>query len=121
MLILNLFRYDLIAELNRNSNDLLTLMNKLSYYFGLIGAFGMFLVANFQESAVIQIHLGGAFLSFGFGCAYMVCQSWISHLMVPLFASRRVAHIRSVLAGVGVIAFFTGNLYYFGHSLCYGF
>ncbi|KAI6177376.1 hypothetical protein M3Y97_00900300 [Aphelenchoides bicaudatus] len=100
-------RYDLIAELNRNSNDMLTIINKLSWYFGMIGAFGMFLVANFQESAVIQVHLTGAFLSFGFGCVYMLCHAGLSHLMVPLFASRRVAHIRTVLSVVGIFAFFT--------------
>jgi hypothetical protein len=83
----------------------------------------MFLVANFQETAVIQVHLTGAFLyvfnelsfiyieysrSFGFGCIYMIIQAYISHIMVPLFASRRVAYIRSVYAGLGVILFFMG-------------
>lgn len=79
-----LFRYDLVSELNRNSNELLTIMNKIAYYFGVLGAVGTFLgelnkslqgtrtlVANFQETAVIQVHLTGAFLSFGFGCAYV--------------------------------------------------
>lgn len=48
-------------------------------------------------------------MSFGFGCIYMILQAIISHLMVPLFASRRVAYIRSVYAGLSVVAFFTGN------------
>jgi hypothetical protein len=36
----------------------------------------------------------------------MLVQSWISHIMVPLFASRRIAYIRTVLSALGVVAFF---------------
>jgi len=104
-------RYDLIAELNRNSNVKLKYLNKFAYIVGLVGSFGMFLVANFQETAVVQIHLTGALLSFGFGGIYMILHAVISHMMVPLFASRRAAYIRSVYAGIGFVAFFTALVF----------
>ncbi|KAI6233919.1 DNA damage-regulated autophagy modulator protein 1 [Aphelenchoides fujianensis] len=110
IVIINL-RYNLIAELVRDSNDLLKRLNNYGLYLGTFAATGMFIVANFQETAVIQIHLFGAFVCFGGGCLYMLIQSWISHLMCPLFAGRRVAYIRSVIAAISVLAFFTALIF----------
>ncbi|CAD5216012.1 unnamed protein product [Bursaphelenchus okinawaensis] len=104
-------RYSLIAELNRSSNILLKRLNRIALYFGTIGGIGMCIVANFQETAVVKIHLFGALNCFGFGGLYMILQSIISHIMCPLFAGRRAANVRSVLAIVSVIAFFVAVYY----------
>uniref|UniRef100_A0A915DPA4 CWH43-like N-terminal domain-containing protein n=1 Tax=Ditylenchus dipsaci TaxID=166011 RepID=A0A915DPA4_9BILA len=105
MLIVYL-RYSLVAELNRSSDLLLKSFNRLNLYAGLLGASGMFLVANFQETAVIQVHLFGAFLCFGSGCVYMLGQAWISYRMYPLFSGIRIAKIRGVMAIASVCLFF---------------
>ncbi|KAI6216031.1 hypothetical protein M3Y94_00455600 [Aphelenchoides besseyi] len=110
VLIINL-RYHLISELNRDSNQLLKRLNTYGLYLGTIAAFGMFVVANFQETAVIRIHLFGAFVCFGGGCLYMIGQTWISHLMYPLFAGRRIAYIRSAISAVSILAFFTALIF----------
>ncbi|CAD5221984.1 unnamed protein product [Bursaphelenchus xylophilus] len=104
-------RYSLIAELNRSSNLFLKRLNGLALYLGTFGGIGMFIVANFQETAVVKVHLFGAFTCFGFGGLYMVLQAIISHLMCPLFAGRRAANIRSVLAGFSVVSFFVAVYY----------
>jgi len=54
----------LVAELLSQNSDqeeypLISLTNRLSLFAGLLGGVGMFIVANFQETAVIQIHLTG--------------------------------------------------------------
>lgn len=96
-------------ELNRSTDLTLKLVNRVVFYLGLIGALGMFFVANFQETAVIQIHLFGAILCFGSGCLYMLGQTWISYRMHPLYANKRIAHIRLVLAVASSISFVTGK------------
>lgn len=88
----------------------LKVVNKIALYVGLLGAFGMFVVANFQETAVITIHLIAAFFCFGGSVIYMLCHAWISHRMVPVFASRRVAHWRTFFATAGTIAFVIGKI-----------
>ena len=105
------FRYSLIVELNRSYDEMLKLVNKISFYFGLLGAFGMFIVANFQETAVVIIHFSAAVTCFGGSVLYMICHAWISHRMVPLYASRRVAHWRTLFAVVGAILFIIGKLF----------
>jgi hypothetical protein len=104
MLIICL-RYSLVVELNRSSDLVLKSVNRLALYAGLFGAFGMFIVANFQETAVIQIHLSGAFVCFGSGTFYMFLQTWISYRMHPLFVGRRIAYIRGIIAVASVVCF----------------
>ncbi|KAH7732150.1 Frag1/DRAM/Sfk1 [Aphelenchoides avenae] len=98
-------RYSLVVELNRSSDLLLKATNRLAFYAGLLGALGMFIVANFQETAVIQFHLTGAFMCFGCGCIYMIIQTWITYRMHPLFVNRRIAYIRGAIALVSSVCF----------------
>ncbi|TMS36557.1 hypothetical protein L596_003696 [Steinernema carpocapsae] len=81
-------RYGLVKELNRNFHQNTTRLNNLSLYVGLLSSCGMFIVANFQETAVIQIHMGGAIVCFGGSCLYMLMQAAITWLMYPTFVSR---------------------------------
>uniref|UniRef100_A0A914ZEG8 DNA damage-regulated autophagy modulator protein 1 n=1 Tax=Parascaris univalens TaxID=6257 RepID=A0A914ZEG8_PARUN len=105
MLIIYL-RYSLVSELNRSADLCLKRVNELSLVAGLLGAFGMFLVANFQETAVLTVHLVSAFVCFGSGCVYMIMQAYISVHMHPLYANRRIGVIRSLFAIVAVTSFF---------------
>ncbi|KAI1731977.1 frag1/DRAM/Sfk1 family domain-containing protein [Ditylenchus destructor] len=98
-------RYSLVVELNRSSDLILKQFNRLSLYAGLLGAVGMSIVANFQETAVIQMHLFGAFLCFGSGCIYMLSQTWVSYRMYPLFAGMRIAKIRAVISVASTVMF----------------
>jgi len=98
-------RYSLVVELNRSSDLTLKTVNRVVLYFGLVGALGMFVVANFQEGAVVWIHITAAIICFGSGCLFMLGQGWISHRMHPLFAGKRIAHIRTIIAVIGSICF----------------
>ncbi|VDM50273.1 unnamed protein product [Toxocara canis] len=104
-MMLNL-SYSLVSELNRSADLCLKRVNELSLVAGLLGAVGMFFVANFQETAVLTVHLVSAFVCFGFGCVYMLMQAYISVHMYPLYANRRIGYIRSFIASVAVVSFF---------------
>jgi hypothetical protein len=49
-------------------------VNIVGLYLGWIGAFGISIVANFQETAVFRVHLTGALMAFGVGSAYLWTQ-----------------------------------------------
>jgi hypothetical protein len=48
--------------------------NKATLYVGLTSCVGLDIVANFQESNVIVVHLLGAFLCFAAGTIYFILQ-----------------------------------------------
>uniref|UniRef100_A0A183CBA9 DNA damage-regulated autophagy modulator protein 2 n=1 Tax=Globodera pallida TaxID=36090 RepID=A0A183CBA9_GLOPA len=105
--LLIILRYSLVVELNRSSDLKLKAVNRLAFYVGISSGVGMFIVANFQETAVVQVHLFGAFLCFGSGCVYMLLQSWVTYRMSPLFNGPQIAHIRLAIALAGTISFAT--------------
>jgi hypothetical protein len=49
-------------------------INLLGLYLGWVGAFGISIVANFQETAVFNVHLTGALMAFGVGSLYLWTQ-----------------------------------------------
>ena len=55
----------MVAELLSQNSDhedyIISISNRFSLFAGLIGGFGMFIVANFQETAVVRVHLTGKF------------------------------------------------------------
>ncbi|KAF7639625.1 hypothetical protein Mgra_00000950 [Meloidogyne graminicola] len=105
-----ILRYHLIAELiNQNSDfekQILFITNRFSLFSGLLGGLGMFIVANFQETAVVKVHLIGALLSFGSGCIYMLIQSFIVYKMFPKFVGKRIVYIRLIIAITSTFCFF---------------
>jgi hypothetical protein len=48
--------------------------NKVALVFGLVSCAGLDIVANFQESNVISVHMLGAFLCFAGGTIYFTLQ-----------------------------------------------
>ncbi|VDN32067.1 unnamed protein product [Gongylonema pulchrum] len=109
-------KYSLVVELNRGADLLLKRINFFTYVIGMLGAVGMFIVANFQfsvtvfcqESAVITVHLVAALTCFGSGCVYMLLQSFIAFYMYPLYNNRRIGFIRGAIALSAVLCFLTG-------------
>lgn len=49
-------------------------LNSLTFYMGAISCLGINLVANFQESNVLVVHMIGAFSTFGFATVYCCIQ-----------------------------------------------
>jgi hypothetical protein len=48
--------------------------NEVTLAFGLVSSFGLDMVANFQESSLIVVHMIGALLCFGAGTTYFILQ-----------------------------------------------
>ncbi|XP_071449864.1 DNA damage-regulated autophagy modulator protein 2 [Hetaerina americana] len=79
--------------------------NKWSLYLGLLACFGLSLVANFQETNVLVVHLTGAFLCFGVGTLYFWIQAFASYHLHPIVNGLWVAHLRMVLSVISTIFF----------------
>lgn len=90
--------------------------NKVTLAFGLASCAGLDIVANFQESNVIVVHMLGAFICFAAGTIYFILQVWISY-KIPGLASKWMLRIRAFLVGIcmlttistiipGIVAFY---------------
>jgi len=79
-------------------------------WLGYASAFGVSIVANFQESNVLIIHYFGAFLAFGGGLVYAWAQTIFSYKMNPKLAEPKVSNLRFVLCLFSTFFFFSSEL-----------
>jgi len=100
-------RYKQVSEFcsSHQLSSRLRLINYLSLGVGWLGAVGLSIVANFQETEVFVVHMTGAFMAFGFGTVYLWSQVLASILLCPLAHGRCMIVIRLVLAVVNTVAF----------------
>ncbi|KAF7387239.1 hypothetical protein HZH68_012916 [Vespula germanica] len=80
--------------------------NYWALILGLTTTLGVSIVANFQETSVIVVHMIGAFLCFGGGTAYFWTQAVCSFYLHPLGCSLRMAHLRTALSTFCTVCFF---------------
>ncbi|KAK6190204.1 hypothetical protein SNE40_002124 [Patella caerulea] len=82
------------------------LANKVALVIGLLGDLGASMVGNFQEDAVIEAHVVGAFMAFGLGGIYVWMQSVISYGVTSLNGTTKCCrHIRIVLCSTYTVLF----------------
>jgi hypothetical protein len=74
---------------------------------GFISVFGIIIVANFQASNVLSVHMTGALMAFGVGLLYAWTQTIFGYVMKPSMVARAVHHIRLVLCILGAVFFIT--------------
>ncbi|TKR81814.1 hypothetical protein L596_015628 [Steinernema carpocapsae] len=74
-------------------------------WIGYLSAFGVSMVANFQENNVILVHYTGALLAFGCGLFYTWAQTVLSYNMNPKLAKPVVSHCRLVLNVLSTLFF----------------
>lgn len=92
-------------NLTPDANGILTL-NKASLWLGLLAAFGLSIVANFQELQLFVIHMIGAYCSVGLGLIYCCIQTRLSYYMMHLIKSGlMLARIRLALTVLLAINF----------------
>ncbi|MCL4124652.1 UNVERIFIED_CONTAM: hypothetical protein GTU68_042268 [Idotea baltica] len=105
-------RYRQISEFYRNhsSSSSILRFNKAGFIIGTLAAFGISLVANFQETNVLSVHLVGALMAFGGGVVYLWLQALCSYKTHPLVNNIGVAHLRTFLAIIGSISFILGSI-----------
>ncbi|KAH8853130.1 DNA damage-regulated autophagy modulator protein 2 [Schistosoma japonicum] len=80
---------------------------RIALCFGFICAFGMSVVANFQETAVWSMHLFGAGLLFGGGSIYALIVTYITYKYI---VRSRIWIARLVLAFISLFSFILRKL-----------
>ncbi|KAK6184519.1 hypothetical protein SNE40_006980 [Patella caerulea] len=103
-------RYRQVSIYYTDSNrNILLITNKVALFIGWSAALGIYLVANFQETNVLAVHLIGAFLAFMIGCVYMWVQTVISYRtsLLPGHSHNytRLRLFLTVLNSLGIIVF----------------
>nr|XP_033774658.1 DNA damage-regulated autophagy modulator protein 2 isoform X2 [Geotrypetes seraphini] len=71
--------------------------NKTGLALGMISCFGLCIVANFQKTVFIYVHVLGGILSFGFGALYISIQTILSYKMQPHIHGKQIFWIRLVV------------------------
>jgi len=84
--------------------------NIVSLWFGWGSAFGLSVVANFQESNVFRVHMVGAMMAFGFGNLYSWLQTIMSFQMIPIVNTICVARFRLCLSMIMTCTFFMSSI-----------
>lgn len=91
-------RYKLVEVLGDTVEDAkLRRLNKVGLFLGVLTAFGLSLVANFQETNVEPVHLTGAALVFCVGVVYAIIQTALSYHMEPDFNGKYICRVRLTL------------------------
>ncbi|XP_063912128.1 DNA damage-regulated autophagy modulator protein 2-like [Zophobas morio] len=79
--------------------------NKISLYLGLIAAFGVCIVGNFQETNALVVHLIGAVAAFGLGSVYQCMQTRISFQLFPNVGDKIINFGRLFCSVIGGVMF----------------
>jgi len=99
-------RYMQVAEYFRQEkNRTMRLINVIAIVIGMISALGGMIVAAFQETNILSMHVLGAFLSFLGGAIYMIFQAFFTFKMLPMFVNKTIAVIRLIIGISCVILF----------------
>lgn len=93
--------------LHHMSGDLIPQLNRAALVLGLVAALGLSIVANFQETNLLTVHLIGALLCFGPGTLYIWLQTALSFLVAPIINKRPMAFVRLAISFTCTIAFLT--------------
>nr|XP_022325134.1 DNA damage-regulated autophagy modulator protein 1-like [Crassostrea virginica] len=100
-------RYKQIATYQRDRpNKAVSRVNTAALVIGLLTAFGISLVGNFQETEVLVVHLIGASLAFLLGSLYCCLQTYISFKLPDIPGTSTCLRITRVVICVLDIAFF---------------
>ncbi|XP_064602061.1 DNA damage-regulated autophagy modulator protein 1-like isoform X1 [Liolophura sinensis] len=81
-----------IRDITQRSCVHLSCLNNIGFVLGICSALGASIVANFQETKVLVVHLIGAFMTFGLGSIYCWCQTYITYKLCG--ASLKIANLR---------------------------
>ncbi|CAI2358184.1 unnamed protein product [Caenorhabditis sp. 36 PRJEB53466] len=86
-------------------------VNYRSKWFGYASAFGMFIVANVQETAIIPVHMTAAVVAFGGFNVFMILQCYVTHRLTPDITLHQVLYYRLVCTGIGCASFLIAIIY----------
>jgi len=83
----------------------LILTSRIFLCVGIFAAFGLMLVANFQERTIVVVHFVGALIAFALGLVYGWYQTVISFLSPIKLTPRWIAYFRLIICIVGTLCF----------------
>ncbi|XP_071378387.1 DNA damage-regulated autophagy modulator protein 2 [Centroberyx affinis] len=90
-------RYKQVEALAIGGEPRLHRLNSAALVLGFLTSLGMCIVANFQRSAIISVHLLGATLTFGSGVLYILVQTAMSYYMQPRFHRKDILWARTAV------------------------
>ncbi|XP_018564128.1 DNA damage-regulated autophagy modulator protein 2-like isoform X2 [Anoplophora glabripennis] len=93
--------------LNRYNMDNKKLLNRTAMQIGLGAAFGISIVANFQETNLFYIHWCGTILALGLGAVYQCMQTVLYKNLMRILGQRKITSLRMVLSVISVATFMT--------------
>ncbi|XP_015789360.1 DNA damage-regulated autophagy modulator protein 2 [Tetranychus urticae] len=103
------FRYKQVYHYYKDNRihgqRLLLSINKISFLIGILACLGMSMVANFQETNLIRVHLTGALMCFCSGGIYCWLQTWITFKSYPHLNEKPICYIRFFLSTTLTITF----------------
>ncbi|XP_057212173.1 DNA damage-regulated autophagy modulator protein 2 [Triplophysa rosa] len=100
-------RYKQVQALISASESGLQLMNYTGLLLGIFSSVAMCVVANFQKTDIISVHLLGAGLTFGPGTLYILVQNAMSYRMQPRFHGKDILWARMAVASWSLISIIT--------------
>ena len=73
-------------------------------FVGILSIFGILLVANFQETNVMSVHMMGTYIAFVLGCLYCWLHSYLSYLTIPVgLLSKIKFYMRVILSLIATV------------------
>ena len=86
----------------------LHIVNDVALFLGGLSAFGIMLVANFQETSVLLLHLVGATMTFALGNVYCWIHNYLTYVTRDAEGGRvkKIVILRVILSTFSTICFF---------------
>ena len=102
--IIMYLRHSQYEKFHARDNRRHHVVNDVTMFLGFIAALGALIVANFQETSVISMHLLGALMTFVVGVTYCWLQNYLSYNTA---ASRCILYTRFALTIISTVTFVT--------------
>ncbi|KAJ8370194.1 hypothetical protein SKAU_G00102220 [Synaphobranchus kaupii] len=90
-------RYKQVQALTELEDSGLHRLNTVGLGLGSLSSFGMCIVANFQKTVIVSMHMVGAIVTFGVGALYILIQTVMSLRMHPHVHGKGVFWVRLVV------------------------
>ncbi|XP_031421872.1 DNA damage-regulated autophagy modulator protein 2 [Clupea harengus] len=106
-------RYKQVQTLTSPSEHVLHLLNGVGIILGYLSCCGMCIVANFQKTDLIGVHLVGAGMTFAPGALYILVQTGVSYRMQPRFHGTGILWTRTAVglwALVSIVTLFVSSI-----------
>ena len=100
------FRHGYLEKQNCLPTVRLHTLNDVALLLGGLSSFGIMMVANFQETSVLALHLIGAMMTFLLGIVYCWIHTYLSYKVFPNgLSTKAMVYLRAVLSAIATVGF----------------